>query len=77
MLVARYNGVNESGAFKKPPKLPAIVYFRKDATNPEDSLPIKSQIVCESTRDHMVASSTEHQFIQAMELFISKNRGRS
>ena len=77
MLVARYNGVNESGAFKKPPKLPAIVYFRKDATNPEDSMPIKSQIVYESTRDHMVASSTEHQFIQAMELFISKNRGRS
>ena len=47
ILVARYNGVNESSAFKKPSKLPAIIYFRKDNVNPEDSKPVKSQIVYE------------------------------
>lgn len=35
MLIGRYNGINESAVYKVPPKLPAIVMFRRGSEGKE------------------------------------------
>ena len=57
MLIARYNGVNESAVYKCPKKLPALVYFRRQ----EDGT-YKEVTEFSKTREHMIRSSTNEGF---------------
>lgn len=87
LLVARYNGVNESAVFKSPAKLPAIVHFSSVDMSSEDETVntgghdapfgtttsrVKEAVEYEFTRNHMVQSSTNEDFKKAMEEFIRK-----
>ena len=85
LLVARYNGVNESAVFKSPVKLPAIVHFSNvdmssegesedagahDAPFGTTTSRVKEAVEYEFTRNCMLQSSTEGDFKKAMEQFI-------
>ena len=68
VLIARYNGVNESQVYKNPQKLPAIVLFKRQADGS-----FKQQVEYSNTREHMLKTSTEKDFNKAMEEFLSSH----
>ena len=83
LLVARYNGVNESAVFKNPVKLPAIVHFTRstedvgedagaDAPFGKTTSLIKEATEYQFTRNHMLKSSTDDEFKKAMRDFITE-----
>ena len=86
LLVARYNGVNESAVFKNPNKLPAIVHFTSsdlsqlreesgeavDAPFGETTSRLKECVEYQFTRNHMLQSSSDEAFKAAMQEFIQE-----
>ena len=54
LLLARYNGVNESEKFKVPQKLPALIYFKKGEAEPK-------AIVYEGINKLLLKGVKEHQ----------------
>jgi hypothetical protein len=71
ILLARYNGMNESEVFKNPSKLPALVLFRanKDKLQGDDSV-MKEHIAFENTRSHMLKTSNKEDFIKEVRDFL-------
>lgn len=66
LLVARMNGgCNESAVYKVPKKLPALVYFKRQ----EDGS-FKQITEYDRTREHMLRTSTNEKFSEAMKEFI-------
>jgi len=87
LLVARYNGVNESAVFKNPNKLPAIVHFTSsdlsqlreessgeavDAPFGETTSRLKECVEYQFTRNHMLQSSSDEAFKAAMQDFVQE-----
>jgi hypothetical protein len=74
LLLARYNGMNESELFKNPSKLPALVLFRanKDKLQGDDSV-MKEHVLFENTRSHMLKTSNKEDFIKDVKDFLHKH----
>ena len=84
LLVARYNGVNESSVFKNPQKLPAIIHFTStdlsesseesgdgsDAPFGHTTSRVKECTEYQFTRNLMLESSTDEELKAAMEKFV-------
>ena len=72
LLVARYNGINESPVFKNPAKLPAIVHFSNNADLDEAEAAPDSSSGHQVTQDApfgmagsaRVKEQTEYQFVR-------------
>jgi hypothetical protein len=71
MIIARYNGINESMIFKSPSKLPAVVFFKK-SLNDQGKIETKG-FMLQDIEKHLLKNSSEEELFKSLRKVIQEN----